>query len=482
MLELNKIYNMDCIDGMKHIADNSIDSIVTDPPYGLGFMGKEWDTYDKTQFGNKGSEGENDLKVKKNFNILPRYRSDNLFQDFTYAWAKEAYRILKPGGYLLSFGGTRTYHRMASAIEDAGFEIRDMINWTYGSGFPKSLNIGKAIDKLQGNKRKEYNPGGRYNYSFQEGNSQFVSETATGSGKRMSILPTKGTSEFEGWGTALKPAHEPIVVARKPLAEKSVAENVLKYGTGGINIDESRVEYNDGTTAEDIKKKYTGSNEGNDSVTNNFGVKEIKMTSESTLLGRFPANFIHDGSPEVLQEFEKAGNCGAFAPVKSGQKEWGGNIYHKFNTSGDDGKTFYKDGLGTPARFFKSCEFELEDAPSFIYQAKASKSERNDGLEEFNEKNINDGRLTSIDNPFQRGDTLRKNIHPTVKPLKLMEYLVKLVTPKGGVCLDPFMGSGTTAVACKKNGFKYLGFEKEAEYIEICEARLKNKKGQESLF
>lgn len=489
MLELNKIYNMDCIEGMKQIPDNSIDSIVTDPPYGLGFMGKEWDTYDKTQFGNKGSEGENDLKVKKNFNILPRYRSDNLFQDFTYAWAKEAYRILKPGGYLLSFGGTRTYHRMASAIEDAGFEIRDMINWTYGSGFPKSLNIGKAIDKLQGNERvvvgeswdmpdlrdvgkKVKEIEGIYKMSF--GLIQ--------NAERKTTEITKGTSEFEGWGTALKPAHEPIVVARKPIAEKSVAENVLKYGTGGINIDESRVNLNG-------DKKVGGF--GNAPIGFGGGDGKNAEWKENTQ-GRFPANFIHDGSPEVLQEFEKAGNCGAFAPVKSGQKEWGGNIYHKFNTSGDDGKTFYKDGLGTPARFFKSCEFGIEDAPSFIYTAKASKSERNEGCEELNEKE----NLQGLDN---RGRTIiredgsktlverfsknvSKNNHPTVKPLKLMEYLVKLVTPKDGVCLDPFMGSGTTAVACKKNGFKYLGFEKEAEYIEICEARLKNKKGQERLF
>src|SRR6056297_1771814 len=147
MLEKNKVYNMDCLEGLKKLDDNSIDSIVTDPPYGLGFMGKQWDTYDKTQYGRQGEEGENDLKNKKNFKILPRYRSDNLFYEFSYAWAKEVLRVLKPGGYLLSFGGTRTYHRMACAIEDAGFEIRDQIQWVYGSGFPKSLNIGKALQK-----------------------------------------------------------------------------------------------------------------------------------------------------------------------------------------------------------------------------------------------------------------------------------------------------------------------------------------------
>ena len=186
MLELNKIYNMDCIEGMKQIDDNSIDSIVTDPPYELGFMGKSWD--------NTGIANNVEL------------------------W-KEAYRILKPGGYLLSFGGTRTYHRMASAIEDAGFEIRDMINWTYGSGFPKSLNVGKAIDKLQGNEREVVcrNPNSRENCN--KTNTIYESGTV---GKTDYL--TKGTSEWEGWGTALKPAHEPIVVARNLIREVSCRE------------------------------------------------------------------------------------------------------------------------------------------------------------------------------------------------------------------------------------------------------------------
>jgi len=439
MLELNKIYNMDCIEGMKLIEDNSIDSIVTDPPYGLGFMGKEWDTYDRTQFGLKGNEGENDLKVKKNFEVLPRYRSDNSFYEFSYAWAKEAFRVLKPGGYLLSFGGTRTYHRMASAIEDAGFEIRDMINWVYGSGFPKSLNVGKAIDKLQGNEREVISEGisgakethNTYNMKFEEG------KTTSLMGGKYNI--TKGTSDFEGWGTALKPAHEPIVVARKPLSEKSVAENVLKYGTGGINIDESRI----GT-----ESIFTcGGKKGG------VAFRDWKEKINEFHNGRFPANLIHDGSPEVLQEFEKAG--------VSSPGHWANTKVTGFGKFGNGKSEYFGVGrkceAGTPARFFKSCEFEIEDAPSFIYTAKASKSERNDGCES-------------------------KNIHPTVKPLKLIEYLTKLVTPKNGVCLDPFMGSGTTAVACVNNNFKYIGFEKEEEYVRICEARLKGKEGQERLF
>jgi len=208
----SQITNIDCIDGMKQLDNNSIDGIITDPPYGLGFMGKEWDTFDKNQFGKKGNEGKNDLKVKKDFKMVPWYKTDGLY-DFTKVWATEGLRVLKPGGHLLSFAGSRTYHKIACAIEDVGFEIRDQIMWIYGSGFPKSLNIEKQLAK----------------------NS--ISEEA---------------KQWEGWGTALKPAHEPIVVARKPLSEKNVALNVLKWGTAGINIDECRIE-----TDEDTKRPLT---------------------------------------------------------------------------------------------------------------------------------------------------------------------------------------------------------------------------------
>jgi len=392
-MEINKIYCMDCIEGMKKLEDNSVDSIVTDPPYGLGFMGKEWDTYDKSQFGLKGNEGENDLKVKKNFKALPRYRSDNSFYDFSYAWSKEAFRVLKPGGYLLSFGGTRTYHRMACAIEDAGFEIRDQIQWVYGSGFPKSLNIGKALQK-KGITNEEYNK----------------------------------------YGTALKPANEPICVARKPLGEKTVAENVLKWGTGGINIDECRIGYlneKDKKDAISIRPETSNSKGFQTYSENEHSDNFSRGIERNNLTGRFPANVIHDGSDEVVSLFPNEN--------------------------------------GSAARFF--------------YCAKASKSERNEGLDNT-EETINCDRnpdCYSADVPFNRSANPKKNIHPTVKPLKLMEYLVKLVTPKGGVCLDPFMGSGTTAVACKKNGFKYLGFDMTKEYVDIAEARIANVVKQEKI-
>lgn len=355
----------DCLEKMKDIPDNSVDSIVTDPPYGLSFMGKKWD-YD-----------------------VP---SKEIWQ--------EALRVLKPGGHLLAFAGTRTQHRMAVNTEDAGFEIRDMIAWVYGSGFPKSHNVGKAVkaqretggsapkNLRQNRMGTDYQPTGQKDYRK---GRMFSSEIEHDS--RIEIIE----NEWEGWGSALKPALEPITLARKPLSEKNIALNCLKWGVGGINIDGCRVEYTDGTTPEQILRKYTGSNVGKDSPTNHFGVKEIMSTNtESTLQGRFPANLIHDGSEEVLSLFPSE-----------------------------------KDK--SPARFF--------------YCAKASKSERN---------------------------TPVANFHPTVKPVKLMQYLVRLITPPGGVVLDPFMGSGTTGVACKNLNRSFIGIELDPEYFEIAKSRIEN--------
>ena len=456
MLETNKIIQGDCIEVMKTLPDNSISAIICDPPYGLGFMGKEWDTFDNTQFGIAGKEGENDLKVKKNFKMLPRIGAGKELQDFTLQWATEAFRILKAGGYLLSFGGTRTYHRMACAIEDAGFEIRDMIEWVYGSGFPKSLNIGKAIDKMQGNEREVIgidNNAERFKeYKEQDGCAR----------KTFNDEITKGTSEWEGLGTALKPAHEPIVMARKPLSEKTVAENVLKYGTGGINIDESRV----GTEERTYALTMTS---GNFETTN--GGKNIK-SGESTVQGRFPANLIHDGSEEVLKEFPQSNNQGHWSKTKTtGFGEFGGGSSEYLGVG-------EKDKLGgSVARFFKTCEFTEEDYPPFFYTAKASKSERNEGCEELEEHKIvtfataneTSGKASSIS---EGRNTVYKNNHPTVKPLKLMEYLIKMVTPKGGIVLDPFTGSGSTAVAAINTGRNFIGIEMDKGYCDIANKRI----------
>ena len=270
--DMNKIIQGDCLDKLKELEDNSIDSIVTDPPYELGFMGKSWDS--------TGIANNKDM------------------------WA-ECLRVLKPGGHLLAFSGTRTYHRMASAIEDAGFEVRDMIEWVYGSGFPKSLNIGKAVDKLQGNERVVVGTqmlGGNAAQSTKEKGGTYASNTNAVGVKPIEVKLTKGTSEWEGWGTALKPSHEPICMARKPLSEKTVAENCLKWGTGGINIDESRVEAKDIKELEVARCNFEKNQTHKHTNTgqNFLACKELKATHN---VGRFPANLIHDGSEEVRECF-----------------------------------------------------------------------------------------------------------------------------------------------------------------------------------
>ena len=423
MLEINTIHNMDCLEGLKKLKENSIDAVVTDPPYGLSFMGKKWD-YD-----------------------VPKVK----------IW-QECLRVLKPGGMLLSFAGTRTQHRIACVIEEAGFEIRDMIAWVYGSGFPKSLNVGKAIDKLQGNKREilgKYDP-----RSSQDGcvrQDRPIGNQQVAPSKTSKLVLSKGTSEWEGWGTALKPAFEPITVARKPLSEKTVAENVLKWGTGGIYVDECRVGNDLIPCSNDIRslqkwKELDGRKH-----------KELINPAPSFNQGRFPANFIHDGSKEVLKGFPETANSN---PTKRKRK-----VFGSFGMPNDNTPE-YSD-KGTASRFF--------------YCAKASKSERNYGCEEMPLKHYlkdnkmggeKDTMLTGSGNPR---DCRKHNYHPTVKPLKLMEYLIKLVSKKNAIILDPFMGSGTTAIACIKQQRHFIGFEMEKEYCKIANARINKAREQTKL-
>jgi DNA modification methylase len=405
---MNEIMVGDCITRLKELDSDSIDSVVTDPPYELGFMGKHWD--------NSGIAYSLDL------------------------W-QEVYRVLKPGGYLLSFGGTRTYHRMACAIEDAGFEIRDMVEWLYGSGFPKGLNIGKAVDKLQGNNRNIpiNNP------HYCEGRK--IDPELNTVGSKLPAQPKiiyKGTSPYEGYGTALKPAHEPICMARKPLSEKSVAQNVLKHGTGGINIDGCRVEAKDnwGSRHNTEIKEWKGGK--------SFTHPEQILSSNPQ--GRFPANLIHDGSDEVVKIFPNARSSNT--PSHTNKKYRAGNtsIFH------GQSSTYFNDS-GSAARFF--------------YCAKASKEDLND-----KKKWLKGGVGTGIS---ARETIIAKNNHPTVKPLALMKYLIKLVTPPNGTVLDPFTGSGSTLVAAKQLGYNFIGIEKEKEYVKIAEARLSAVKTQLSL-
>lgn len=390
------IFNGDSMEVLKTLDENSVDSIVTDPPYGLSFMGKAWD------------------------HSVPSAE----------LW-KEALRVLKPGGYILAFAGTRTQHRMAVNIEDAGFEIRDMIAWVYGSGFPKSHNIGKAVGKIQGHdKPSTYTPNNK-NKVYSNNYGGGVMDT------------TPADNEYNGWGTALKPALEPITVARKPF-KGNVANNVLEWGTGGINIDGSRIPTTD-KTGREVYQTQSWKN------TSTAGVGSV---NDDWKQGRFPANLIHDGSDEVVGLF----------PDSKGQQ---GNVKGTEPSSSTNG--IYRDFAGRPPAEKRN---DSGSAARFFYCAKAGKAERNKGLEGFEERIVNDGRETSIDNAYQRGDSLRANTHPTVKPVRLMQYLVKLVTPVGGIVLDPFNGSGTTGIACKLEGFEYIGIELDPEYCTLSEARI----------
>ena len=416
-MKMNKIILGDCLEKLKELEDNSVDSIVTDPPYELGFMGKSWD--------NTG--------IANNVEM----------------WA-ECLRVLKPGGHLLAFSGTRTYHRMASAIEDAGFEVRDMIEWVYGSGFPKSLNIGKAVDKLQGNEREEIgrNPNSRENCD--KSNTLYESGTVG----KTDIL-TKGTSAWEGWGTALKPAHEPICMARKPLSEKTVAENCLKWGTGGINIDESRVGTEGGGTHCD-NRDAEGNCLGHNNAGKSTSGETIHAKKTGQIMGRFPANLLHDNSEEVRECFPDVKGSKGSGLTQTSARSWKNTSIAGINRTG------YEDN-GNASRFFKS----------IAYYPKASKSERNKGCEELEEKAVTEWSSGGFGNENTTATFPKlKNNHPTVKPIALMEYLIKMITPKGGIVLDPFAGSGSTLVAAKQNGFNYIGIEMTEEYIPIIEARL----------
>jgi DNA modification methylase len=456
-----QLLNDDCLIALKTLADNSIDSVVTDPPYGLNFMGKEWDRLGDTSadFTNldKPHISQESFPMKKSRGRPICETNGKAQQDWHLMWAKECLRVLKPGGFLLAFGGSRTYHRMACAIEDAGFEIRDQIMWVYGSGFPKSLNIGKALDKFQGKERevigvskreKDFRDLGK-NTKEEHGLDKLgVGVTC----ERKDLEITKGTSEWEGWGTALKPAHEPIVVARKPLSEKTVAENVLKWGVGGINIDACRIKYIGKTDP----RTFGGKWKTDKAAQNVYEGGYAGENQEVSPLGRFPANFIHDGSEEVLELFP---DCKGWASQKHNAfNPYGGNSLNKSKSVRKGEYEGYNDN-GSAARFF--------------YCAKASSKERNSGLEglEYKDSKKFDG------GEFKSASTVAterksKNHHPTVKPIMLMKYLICLVTPKNGLVLDPFLGSGTTGIAAKSLGCRFVGIEQNKEYFEIAKKRI----------
>lgn len=392
-----EIKNGNCIDLMRAMPDNSVDSIVTDPPYELGFMGKSWD-------------------------------ASGIAYDV--AMWREALRVLKPGGHLLAFSGSRTFHRMACAIEDAGFEIRDQIMWVYGSGFPKSLDVSKAIDKAAGAERQVLAKGKAVKRMIpgadQNATGSWIKDNGREYVPQVTAAATPEAQQWSGWGTALKPAHEPICVARKPLVG-TVAANVLAHGTGALNIDGCRVATSDSNFARPAV--HSGEHEGWDRPWKHTEDGEARRqiskdaaAAKAVGMGRWPANLIHDGSDEVLAAFpdaRSAGNYPSDSTTRDGVTSFGGK----------QGQ-LYADA-GSAARFF--------------YCAKASKSDR--GAE---------------------------NVHPTVKPTDLMAYLVRLVTPPGGLVLDPFTGSGSTGKACMREGFRFVGCELSPEYAAIAQARIEH--------
>jgi DNA modification methylase len=576
-----KLMQGDNMLSLKKLPDNSIDSIVTDPPYGLSFMGKKWD-YD-----------------------VPSIE----------LW-KECFRVLKPGGHVLSFGGTRTYHRMVVNIEDAGFEIRDQIMWIYGSGFPKSHNIGKSIEKINvggkdnlkviGEKKGLNNESGTKGFSYTK---EYIPGVSIGGKQIQGTIPVyEINNEYEGWGTALKPANEPICVARKPLSEKTIATNVIKWGVGGINVDGCRV----GT---DKIKTTSNNGPGNNGIYGSYNGCDDSIERE----GRFPANIIFDKSAADMLDEQSGVSKSSERIGKPGGKTFGGSdmsdevvgkwfgdkggasrffkvideeptphnepicvarkplsektiatnvikwgtgginvdgcrisfdmndtnpatnpLYRQQNdykmpekgveSEGAVSFTSSKNEINTEGRFPANIIFDesaadmldeqtgiLESgkmfagqktkgyegpcmgkfspskttadtygdkggASRFFYVAKVSKKERNMGLDSFEEKEnpnatfgfmddegiINNGR-----NPENRSRVMKNN-HPTLKPINLMTYLCRLVTPPNGIVLDPFMGSGSTGISALLEGFRFVGMEMDEDYFKICESRIDN--------
>lgn len=476
------LYHGDCRDILAQLPDNSVDSIVTDPPYGIEFMGKQWDAFAPEvapstaartgsklqrndggihahsvlsgaplpQFGGNRSRtftctacGKRDqFRNPHACDSTPGARWESIvinehgapgaaigFQQWCEQWARECLRVLKPGGHLLAFGGTRTYHRLACAIEDAGFDIRDSIHWVYGSGFPKSLNVSKQIDKQAGAEREVVGTM-RTNVGMVGGN--YANGGAVGE-VSVTAPATDDAHTWAGWGTALKPAHEPIVLARKPPRD-TITNNVLRYGTGALNIDATRV-----PSAE----PFGGGSKGSSGFVEGYANDGWKPGPTE---GRWPANLIHDGSSEVLEHFPRA-KGGAYPATRgdaiatnfaSGQHTEGGA-----RAMGDDGNA---------GRFFNTTPYTDLDGASFVYCTKAGTAERNAGLDHL--------------------DHERANVHPTVKPLALMRHLIRLVTPPGGTVLEPFAGSGTTLAAATLEGFDAIGIELTADYLPIITGRI----------
>lgn len=441
------LYHGDCLDVLRELPDASVDAVVTDPPYGLEFMGREWDAPWKAE----GAHWREASRLPGSHSTNPTPRPQNFgtagkpFQDWCTEWATECLRVLKPGGHMLAFGGSRTWHRLASAVEDAGFEIRDSIAWLYGSGFPKSLDVSKAIDKAAGAERevvgRSVQRGGlgagfaagtgmhrwgdtHYAWADLPPEGRAYYEARAGE-RRLDITApaTPDAERWQGWGTALKPAFEPIVVGRKPLSG-TVAQTVLEHGTGALNIDGCRVGTDGGT-------RDPGHAPGGPTVSAYGNGLNGPASEPVPGLGRWPTNVVLDDSQAEVLDEQSGQTVSKRSRRGAGEGETG--TYGAWGMTDDD--TRGHDDTGGASRFF----------PTFRYEAKAPSAER--------------PRVGEV-------------AHPTVKPLDLMRWLVRLVTPPGGTVLEPFAGSGTTAEACVLEGVQCIAIEREAEYLPLITARL----------
>jgi DNA modification methylase len=433
-----QLHHGDCLNIMPLIERESVDAIVTDPPYGLDFMGKDWD---------HGIPGE-------------------------HFW-REAYRCAKPGAHLLAFGGTRTFHRLAVAIEDAGWEIRDTVMWVYGQGFPKSHDVSKAIDKEAGAEREVIgHKGGRYDYSFSPTTGAPMGnisprENSPVNKENSGFITAPATplaAQWQGFGTALKPAFEPVIVARKPLVG-TVAENVTRYGTGAMNIDGCRIDLNGEapyTRPDAVAGMFQPSYQREQGYRPKWNADDKSVgESHGSDKGRWPANLIHDGSAEVLAGF----------PVTSGDSP-NRKRRQQFAQPGSNGKTMGNGWTLTDTDGYG----DTGSAARFFYCAKASKQDRDEGLEELEAKPIvgRDEGQDIRDVPYKNRPYPQRNGHPCVKPVSLMRYLCRLVTPPNGTILDPFMGSGSTGKAAMLEGFNFIGIDTEIEYVEIAARRIEH--------
>lgn len=512
----SRILHGDCREIFPGLEDESFDSVCTDPPYALNFMGKEWDNFAGYVERNGSPRAIGDDGGRHDEGYRNMRGKEKVFQDWCEQWAAECFRLLKPGGHLVAFGGTRTYHRLACAIEDAGFEIRDSLHWMYASGFPKSRNVSKDIDKAAGAAREVVAEGARFGRGAMRNRSRVElgyrpTEINPGGGTALITVPaTDDAACWSGWGTALKPAHEPIVLARKPLSG-TVAANVLQHGTGGLNIDACRVKHASAADRAESEGKNQHADFGSKPRDNNvFGdMSQHPPGNYDGAAGRWPPNILLTHSPDCRLSGDRKVRSSQPATFHRAAAENDGN------TSAAYGKESRPEGHVTPGygdadgmetieawECAEGCPVAGLDAQSGITSEKSRVVQRNGerqmdgwGFKSSSQGIVHGGTggasrfypqfawSPEYDLPFlycakapkkERPQVEGVPGHPTVKPLALMRWLVRLITPPGGIVLDPFAGTGTTAAACLDEGFRYVLIERDGDYIQLIRKRLEN--------